>query len=885
MGIPKKALRKSQLHFLTAGKAIEDSSHQTFRVEFIEDGITKKGFYKELDPQSHYPELLGKIDVAVSLLKRLFQGKRSAEDRLVYDKEGKLVGTLSLDVEGFKPFNFAKEEIPSDPVEKEKVIPSTETLISENVIELLLGRWFLDDDDGHPHNISLAGDIDFDMFMYWLTILMKEPRIGIGTPKKRINLTVRDWEQFPKVKDSKPYHWATFTHPGQETLPTVIPAQGPILSRVLPKIYADPTQFERLAYEERAHEQKFAAALKVLLTYQPDLIRKRLTEYFGDMTLNYTALDENLRIAYEKEYPELFNEKTNTMRFVDFILGIDKNKPGADKDVNKDHVGIYQKHYDNLYRVVVFYMGCENNGYGVTLPATYSALYQKPSFYKTIEKWVEEQNKTLYADENETLQYNLLELQQRYHQIWRDAYAPSLDELLQQCYKLTNKILYQVSQQAEVAEVKGKKASDDSLTSAWEMIGAMPELSREKIEPLICVDKDSKYREGLLLLVDFTNAFHACAKAYYAKERGELTEEDNLAFANQLIQLHQKYNLPIRQKFANTTSYADEFNLIAAQLEQFSKQVNFQIHLTTTDEQMKKITSSNIVKEILPLTHEEVIKQYHNALFQWAKGLSASEFNLYINEIIDIYYEPTWIGKAVSSRKRTLPVKEFLLVSKEQSGDNRLAYIFSSGQEDTGALNQLLIEHLTPKMLVSHPVPVVRTAVREGTFNKEILTFTKATAEYAKHDKRFIHLKSSEGVKLFYKTLYDWVEALSPTIFNSILESATKEYEANKWAWFTPSRALEVRKYTKSYANQAKILALIILEGDNSSTLSATLFQQLVARMKTEISESEEKQKNQGNILIAQYNYLVDTHIYEEVKKYAEAPTHRPDKTSFNLVH
>nr|WP_277619260.1 hypothetical protein [Legionella norrlandica] len=251
MGFPKKALKESQLQFLTAGKAVDDGSHQTFKVAFIENGILKEAFYKKLAPKDHYPELLAKLSVAASFFKMLFQGKRTAEERLVFDDNGRLVGTLSISVEGFKCFSFSHETVPQDPIEKDQVIPSTKTLIEKNFIEILLGRWFLDDDDGHPHNVSLAGDIDFDMFWYWFTIHMKEPRAVIGIPKKRVDLTVRDWEGFPNVKDSKPYHWATYEHPGQETIPFVLPKQEKIVKLVLPKIYADRTNLNNWLMNRR----------------------------------------------------------------------------------------------------------------------------------------------------------------------------------------------------------------------------------------------------------------------------------------------------------------------------------------------------------------------------------------------------------------------------------------------------------------------------------------------------------------------------------------------------------------------------------------------------------------------------------------------------------
>ena len=867
MGIPKKGLRRKQLQDLTAGNAVIDGSHSIIKVNFIEDGVKKTGYFKELEPKKHYPELLAKIGVATSLLHRMYMGKNSAEERLVFDQADRLVGTLSIAIDGFKPFNYANESVPADLLAKEQVIPSTKTLIEKNYIAAAFAYWFGDNDDGHPHNNGFAGDaaviLDFDMFFYWFTILMKEARPVIGTPKKRIALSVRDWETFPNVQDSKPYHWPTYQHPGKVTLPVVLPLQGSFIThtQVLPKQYADPAQFELLAHESQAHEQKFAIALKTLLTFQPEVIRARLVELFGDMPLNYTSLEEtdiNLRIAYEKEYPGLCDDKTNTKPFVDFIMDM------------------YQKHYDNLYRVVVFYMGCENNGFGVPLKATCTNLYRKPSFFRKIETWMKEQNETTYSKDELEIKYDLVQLKKRYHQIWRDAYAPTLKELLHCCYQLTNKALKEASSLVEVVEVEGKTVNDDSLVSAWELIGTMPELSKEKIEPLICVDKESKLRDGLLLLVEFTQQFHAIAKTYYKKERKDLVEEDNLNFTVELKKLYDKCDLSLREALSHTSTNAKEYNRIAGLLEQFMVQVSFQRHLTTTDEQMKDTMTTTVAKEVLPHTHEEVIAQYNDSLFLWAKGLEPEDLSALIHDIIDNRYIP--YVSTLSFRHRAQPVKDYLLASHNDSGDNRLAYIFSSGNEETGALNKLLIEHLTPHMLQTYPLQSVCNAVRDGAFNKDLLQYTKATVAFAKNDKRFLHLYNTEGIQLFHKTMYDWVESLSLITFKGIVNSALNEYE--KGLWFGASRREEVNKYFKPSANQAQILASIFMKGQDSSTLNSILFQKIIAGMKSEISKNIEKQQIPGNQLIMQYNHSEHTGVYGAVKFYAVAPSHRQDKVS-----
>nr|WP_277619259.1 hypothetical protein [Legionella norrlandica] len=618
-----------------------------------------------------------------------------------------------------------------------------------------------------------------------------------------------------------------------------------------------------MAHEPEAQEQKFAAALKILLTFQPEMVRKRLVELFSDMTLNYTSLDETdvaLRSLYEREYPHLCNGETNIKPFVDFVINL------------------YQMHYDNLYRVVVFYMGCKNNGYGVPLPETCSALYCKPSFYKNILEWAKTQNATIFSKDDSSIQFDEKELQKRYHQIWRDSHAPIFRDLLHDSYALTNKLLQQVSTYHVVLdEVEGKKTTDYSLTNAWELFGTMPELSIEKIEPLISVDKNSNLRPALLLLVDFTNKFHAVAKTYYERNREDLTEEDNLAFSEQLMQLCATYDVKIRQNLAHTSTLASEFNQISNALKQYTGRINFQLHLTTTDEQMKQATGIAISKEVLPHTNEQVIRQFNDSLFLWAKNLRPEDLTHYVNEIIDTKYAPTI--ELLSKRHRAQPVKDYLQASLKESGDNRLAYILSSADNDTGALNTLLVQNLTPYVLQSYYLPSISNAVKEGNFNRDIGIFTKAAVDFAKQDKRFTHLYSTEGVKLFYETMYDWIDKLPNTQFDGLLESALKEYEAGLWKswWGANSRRKEVTKYCEKYS-QPKIIAMTFLNGDDSSSLSSILFDKIIAAIQKDVNKSKEKQEIPGFRLFMYYNSKEHkAEYFKEVKTYAEPISHKQE--------
>lgn len=838
MRIPKKALKHSQLTYLTAGSAVADGSHQTFKVTFEEGGVVKKAFLKKLEPKNHYPELLAKISVATSSFKRLFQGKRSAEERLVFDDQNNIIGSLSICIDDFKPFHYIYEGIPTDNTLKEQVVPSVSTLIQNNIMELLLGRWVLGDDDSHPHNMSLVGDIDFDMFFYRFTVYMKVARLGIGVPKTHVNLTVKDWEALPNLVDDPRYHWPPYKYPGKASLPVLVPGvQERVLPNILPKAFADSSQFFRLAGDSVAKEQQFAAALKFFLTYNPELQRRRLTELFGNLPLNYSSLDEtdvNLRSQYEQLYPQFCNTETNTQPFVDFMMKL------------------YQEHYDNLYRVVVFYMGCANNGFGVSLPATCFALYQKPSFYRKIEQWVKKENETTYAEEPH-LQYDLHELQKRYHQVWRDAFGPMLKELLHSSYRLMNTLLKETTAppHPKILEIVSKQPTDNGLTKAWELFGNLPELSLDVIESKISVHKDSKLRDALLSMAAFTNQFHRLIKTYYDKENSQITEADNLEFAKHLNLLYQTYDIRIRQALANTTPCALEFNSISSSLELISKQVNFSRHLTTTDEQMWDAFTA-VKKDLLPFTHEDVKKQYYDSLFSWAKSLKPEDLERLITEIIDKKYAPYL---PISLRHRATPVKKYLASSRQESGDNRLAYILSSGTE-SGALNTLLITWLTPHMLQKQFIPSIDMAIRDKSFEAGISEFTVDVVSFAKKDKNFTHAYSEEGMALIFKAMYDWTDSLTENSFAGLIKSTLTKYERGKWGG---SRREEVLSYLQSN-NNARALAMIFMNGLDSSTFNELLFVTLMDLIKIDYGKYPKMQSQLKYKLIDQLN--IDEHKY-----------------------
>jgi hypothetical protein len=288
---------------------------------------------------------------------------------------------------------------------------------------------------------------------------------------------------------------------------------------------------------------------------------------------------------------------------------------------------------------------------------------------------------------------------------------------------------------------------------------------------------------------------------------------------------------------------------------------------------MKGNSNGNLNRELLTHTHDDVLKQFNEALFAWARTLSSDQFETEIKAIIDKFYIP---ATSLSTRFREKPVKDYLNMSKSETSDTRLAYILSSGNEETGALNKLLIQHLTPMMLQTFIVQHVHTAVRERTFNSSLDLYTRSAVAFAKDEARFIHLYSKAGVTLFYKTMYEWIDTVANSQFTGMIKASLTKYEGT--LWFGSSRRPEIENYMKRFKTQSKIVAMVFLKGEDSSTCSFTLFNTIINTIKAHISTNEELCNNPGYKLIKQYNELEHKDFYHDaLKAQAAGPSHKQE--------
>lgn len=895
--LPKTALRRNKLKDLTAGPAAPKSGHVVTQVEFVDfDGCKKKGFFKPLDET--YPELLAKISVATSVIIRMLLGERAAEDRLVYDEDDKIVGTVSIALEGFKPFNYGSEPIPEHPQKKEEVNPSYETLMQHNVMELLFFSWFLGNDDLHPKNIGLKGLIDWDMFFYALTEIIKGPRAFGSSPEGKIELPSSDFANFPVLQETKLTHWATHQYPHNYYYPKRYGNYDQFIELSKNPIFKD----ESLPNGQiTAQEQLFTAALKALVIFQPEVLEKQLRDALGKEPLNYTELSLEKKGELEKKFPTLFTSETDKQPFVSFMCGL------------------YQLYYDELYRNVVFFKGCEKNISDVPVPGFAQFLYQHPSAFKSVEKWGLAQNKKRKEQEDKTRRFSNednLELKSevacapplekatktdvcnkrqlkedklklRYHQVWRDSYLGWMKNILKKAKELSNELLLELSLKGHEiiltdSEDSEIKPEDSSIHAAWQLLPAFKEINSTDIDEHIDCDKNSDMRKGLLALIDLNNQLFVATNNYYHTDLNELVHLKNSQFIRKLREISSKYFDEVIPKLGENTSYADKCGHLASELERFCGMVHFSAHMNTTD----KVSLSVVpVKEIWPKhTDEKAINDCLHALFNWAKSLDAMTLSDKICKIIDEDYS----GGLLSNRMRAEPVKTYLRESMKESGDDRLAFILSSGNKTgNGALNTCLIDQLIRDMLkaTQHDfnvcLPSVRSAIDDKTFALDF--YTEAAIKYAKNDNRFRHIYSDYALRAVNDALYSWVEELEHKRFSDLTKSALSKYEQSK-SWFTTSRRSEVEKYF-SISSNAHILARIFMNGGFETTsLNTILFNTLLDTMQKEIPLDKEQLQKANNHFVMRLTQEYRPHFISSIKSIAEEKLHQyPSKETVVL--
>ncbi len=283
--LPDKAIA---LKDLTIIKKLDISYNPLELVKFTDNGIPDQiGYLKRI--KGTYSDSLAKMCVATSAE---ISTTGVAEERLVYDENGKLAGTLSTELPGFIAFQNAKQEDLKDLKQQALACPTPEMILEEGFIEKMVACLLRSNDDFGPHNCGLKWLLDFELFFPEVTTIFKGKRFDIEILGYKLILDPIETVIELTADIIRTFKTKLTYFPGEE------PKNG-VKKREF-KTTAFKELLENKKYSPEAIRQRYAALLRELLVFDPKLIKKRLDDYLGDEKLNLAHLAKNQKDALIK---------------------------------------------------------------------------------------------------------------------------------------------------------------------------------------------------------------------------------------------------------------------------------------------------------------------------------------------------------------------------------------------------------------------------------------------------------------------------------------------------------------------------------------------------------------------------------------------------------
>lgn len=861
------------------------SAHEVLPGSWVDpaNGQIIEGFYKPVttpdDNENNYPILLAKYDVAISVFTRSFLGEIAAEDRLVFDDEGHIVGTFSRKLPHYKPMASRERPLAADEKDPELVCPTEiKTLIEHNVARILTGEWYINNVDLHPYNMSIEGDggvLDYDESFARHTLIIKG---GEGFVKwwetKLVNppqeLVGEDLNLFPILSEgNKRKHWPTNFLPGNWNWS---------------KQFQSYLTFESVAFASNKHvklasekkisfqEQMFESLVTMLVTYDQDMLRARLYEYLGDMPLDFMTLPESRKEALHASDGQSFNAKTDKGLFVDHMMKV------------------FQQQYDELYRAVVFYKGFKPEVDSLACPVVsfLDFLRNRPSARKKTIEWAKEQNKQ-FNFSNEAA-FNEKKMDARYAQIWRDAHLIPFCVIWRQCIELVLDIANALSIEPIPNLNDFLFKMDEKTTATGQVINSLMDLLT-KLTDSVKVDSDpeSKLTQGLKSLIDFLANLTRASQVYFNGETKSFKlESANRDFCLELLKLPQLYQDNIYADFSST-GWDVRFGKEADAILSLYVSLSLLKHKSADDDELTspiEVDSNALLDR--PHTNPEVVNTFIKVLIDWANNIDRDVLISLISMAKDEYEAPLIVVPSIfgatseikiqnplANRRRGSDIAPFLKEVQKNTdvkGADIIARVLSTGGCATTSLNYKLIAKILPLVLMW-----VRETGGYGIDNAPLMILEKASivnkvandkytewvAGYIRSAKEFTHIYTQQSQLEFNRAMYRWANRISPERFVALVNKALNDYEPeNKsdaslatWTWGffrsaahtvirTVSRLPEVRGYLhdKTLSN-AGILGSIFKGGGvgeagyvASRSLNVWLFDIIFDEMKKDIS-------------------------------------------------
>ena len=824
-----RAIRLADLEPLDL--ALPPSGHPVKTVKWVDaSGQHRQGVFKALD--HHYPPILASFSVAVSVWLQMALGEFAAEDRLVFDEKQDIVGTVSLLIEDFVPLMTIASDPPADPEKNALANPSVETLLAHQIAIILVAAMLMKCDDRHPGNFGLRYDkthnkresfiIDNDMSFYSYTCYMKGFRSGYdgifrSIMPKMMALLKHYLDNFPLI-DGR-VHWPT----------NILPLNGNPF-----KAYASRPAFLALVESAEFHKQTAERLLVHLLTYDPVMLEARLKLYLGKLPLAFKALDEIGVAGLTENYPELFNDETNKAPFYQMMLKL------------------FQQEYDELYREVVYYSGCEANSRGLMISSFNQFIAKGPAFYTSTIAWAIAQNH-LWEDAPQETHFNLSFMFQKMHQIWRDSYRPRVKLLV-----LHLNVLKQT--------VAG---------ASWQLVDMGSEAIRGQDVP------------GLAVLEKYLLGFTQICQDYWdmvsvsPSLTRQIIEQANLDFCHHLEKLIKQHGRKIASNFQPHPEWHRSFLMINDAVKDLHGRLNWSSYISRAqDEEIPWVEFPSLPSIARSWDDSNVIQEYLMVLFDWAARPCSMPLIMQGIRSAIKQYKPSYFNP-LAHRTRDQEVLAYLerILKHERTeedpqanhdGANILASILSTNGLESNSLNTLILVELLPEVLnsvksqIEHDFQCIEEALHKKIFDSVL--YMGAARGYVRRDERFTHIYTYRKEVSFYHAMYHWVDEIPRDKFHGLVNQALipyRPYSFNIFRLFN-SREPTVRKYLEDPSlRHSHVLGLIFMTGGcnesvglSAASLNHGLFEMIFDAMQIDIRKHPDKKRNEGFALVAEIDKL-----------------------------
>ncbi len=482
------------------------------------NGLINRGYYKACNEK--YPPILAKYVVAFSVFVRSMLGDRASEERLVFNEKDEIVGTASVEIPDFIPLR-AIPILPTttvryvNPIYEYWAVPDKLLLLETDMAELLLVEYYGLNNDLHPANISIKGVIDYDEFFFTITSIFKEWKQTI------IKLTQEEIRNFPKITYGSRKHWVTYNVPYNWNIT---------------KIY-QTNAFNQLNGDSIFELQKYAAILKILLSYDKNMLQKRMKLYLGDTSLK---LDELPKEQFELLYN--YDKKLIEDRILEERGETSKTLSTAEYEkIFHEYQTKYSLLFDEKGKEHSFVQHCsryfeeEHQKFlceVLTMPEFRDFIIaenKSPDFLSKIKLWFKQNNR-----KNIDAPYNLAYINQLYHFIWRESFRPLFENQCKFLEKIASDFSKSLDESHNKSEYKFSKIK--MLSSQIINPGKDPDLS----ESVILIDKPEKnvlqnsfskicYQRAQKETQLFLQTLLNFKETYYAK-KSDLSIKDNHEF-------------------------------------------------------------------------------------------------------------------------------------------------------------------------------------------------------------------------------------------------------------------------------------------------------------------------------------------------------------------